>query len=222
MHLPAAPLEKPADSITVRGPPAVADVDRAGRVSGHELDLNPVAVRQVRAGEALFTLGHDLDQHLLQPALMQPEVDEPAPGHLHGRDMSGRRRVEDRTDLLGQLPRFPPVRASNLHGHVRGPVAVLSTAGLFQLNFRRIDGDTQLPEGTGESLGQYVFNTGHRAFMCRGEGDDAVPEVTRTRAWPRNRRPTTRRDQPIISGGQLPVTGPDRSPQEVRNRPERL
>ena len=40
--LPATAVEQPADSVAVGGPPAVADVQRAGRVGGDELDLDPL------------------------------------------------------------------------------------------------------------------------------------------------------------------------------------
>src|SRR5690606_27169154 len=85
--LVAAALAQPAERVAVGGAPAVAGVDRPGRVGRDELDLDSLAVAEVVAGVALLALGDDLGQHLVEPGGRQVEVDEPGARDLDPLDV---------------------------------------------------------------------------------------------------------------------------------------
>ena len=57
-------------------------VQRSGRVGADELDVDPHAGAEGEAGVAVDALVDDLDQHVVQPAVGQVEVDEAGAGHL--------------------------------------------------------------------------------------------------------------------------------------------
>ena len=84
-HLPAGPLEQRRDGVAERGLAAVADVQRARGVRGHELDVDllmpaDVAFPVVRPG------GDDRRQHAHDLRFGQKEVDEPRSGDLNVAD----------------------------------------------------------------------------------------------------------------------------------------
>src|SRR5690606_6186785 len=101
--LVAAALEQPAERVAVGGEPAVADVDRPGRVGRDELDLDALALPEVVAGVALLALGDDLGQDLVEPGGRQVEVDEPRARDLDPLDVPRRVGLQRRGEAGGQL-----------------------------------------------------------------------------------------------------------------------
>ena len=74
-HLRPLPFEQRGDGITQRGLPAVADVERAGRVRGHELDHDAFTVAHVAAAEALAS-GENFADDSLARRRGEKEIDE--------------------------------------------------------------------------------------------------------------------------------------------------
>ena len=106
-HLVSAALQQPPECVAVRREPAVADVDRSGRVRRYELDLDALAhaVRRPRSGVSVDAALDDVGQDLVQPRIAQVEVDETGPSQFDALDM-GRRRVRQVLDQrCGQLAR---------------------------------------------------------------------------------------------------------------------
>src|ERR1019366_8995235 len=84
--LPADPVpgtgQHPGQGVAVTPPPAVADVDRPGGIGRDELDLDPLTVTHVGSRVALLALGQQFGQRVVQPAVVEREVDEAGPGDL--------------------------------------------------------------------------------------------------------------------------------------------
>jgi hypothetical protein len=85
----AAARQDPGEGVAVAAPPAVADVDRTGRVGRDELDLDLLAMADVRAGIAVLPQGQHGGQRLVQPAGVEAEVDEAGAGQLDAHHMIG-------------------------------------------------------------------------------------------------------------------------------------
>ena len=92
-------LEEPGERVAVRREPAVADVERPGRVRGHELDHHPLAVAEVGLGVAVDARLDDVAEHLVEPRVTQAEVDESGARDLDGLDVRELRRVKRRGEL---------------------------------------------------------------------------------------------------------------------------
>ena len=61
-HLPAAAAHHPPEGVAVGAEPAVAHVQRTGRVRGHELDLHPLALAEIGSRIVLCAGLDDLGQ----------------------------------------------------------------------------------------------------------------------------------------------------------------
>ena len=100
IHVPARTRHHPGEGVPVRTPPAVADVERAGRVGRDELDLNPLAVPEIGARVVLLPFGDDLDEGVVEPARRESQVDEARARNLHV-DQVGRGILADRAGEVG-------------------------------------------------------------------------------------------------------------------------
>ena len=90
--LVAGAVEHPGQGVAVAAPPAVADVDGPGRVGRDELDLDPFAVARCRGGRSRpRPRSTQLGQGVVQPAVVEPEVDESRTGDLDPVDDVGGR-----------------------------------------------------------------------------------------------------------------------------------
>ena len=106
-------LEHPRQRVPDRRPPGVPEVQRPRRVRGDELDVDPLAVEQVRP-PVLAPRRHDVRRDLALGSGLDRDVQEPRPGHLDVRDALGvlqlgrelgRQVTWVGTCLLGQLQR---------------------------------------------------------------------------------------------------------------------
>ena len=128
-------------AVAERGGAAVADVQRPGRIGGHELQqhLAPAS----RLGAKGLALPQHLSDHRRPRRRRQAQVDEAGPGDLGGCDHLVRR--ERRGELLGDRPR----RALELLGQAQrgagGVVAMGGGGGALEL--RGIGGSAESCQG---------------------------------------------------------------------------
>src|SRR4029453_8120995 len=73
--------EQVGQGVAGRGQAGVADVEGPGRVGRDELDVDPLPVAEVDRAEGV-PLGQDPADQAGEPALVEPDVDEPGTGHL--------------------------------------------------------------------------------------------------------------------------------------------
>ncbi len=141
-HRVAAPLEDVAERIAVRRPAATAGVQRARRVGGDELDVDPRAAPDVVAGVAVLAVGDDVRQHGGEPRGPQVEVHEAGAGELDPLDVRRRVGGQLRGEGRGELPRRATGLLGRGQGHVRRPIAVLAPRRPLELHGRgRVDAD---------------------------------------------------------------------------------
>ena len=143
----AAGLEDATEQVADERATSVADVERPGRVGGHELDVDrPGAGR----GDATpgGRIGEDRGDRRLERLVAQTEVEEPRRRHLGARDRRrgrvgrgfvrhlGRQRLRDRQ-------RRHAIRPGQLHREVAGEVAMGRVGGAFDLDrrSRRVSGE---------------------------------------------------------------------------------
>ncbi len=179
----AAALEHVAERVAVGGPAAAARVERAGRVGRHELDVDPQASTEVGTGEARLPGGHHVREDLVQPGVVEVEVDEPRTGQLHPFHVGGQVRVEPRSQLLGHLARLASVGLGRGQRHVRGPVAVLAAARPLEVDLGgRLDAGRL--EGGAHGGGEGVADHGRfRVVSGPGGPGRARPARAARRAW---------------------------------------
>ena len=122
LDLVAGGGEQVGQGVAGRGEAGVADVQRPGRVGRDELDVDPLPVAEVDGAERL-ALGQDPADQPGEPALVEPDVDEPGTGHLDPGHPVGQLQVGDHG--LGDRPGRRLGRLGQDQGHVGGPVAVL-------------------------------------------------------------------------------------------------
>jgi hypothetical protein len=104
----------------------VADVQRAGRVRGDELQVDHVAGELLAVTVADARLDDGADQFTGRTGV-QDDVQEPRPGHLDALDPG--QHAEPAGQQLGDLPRRLTGLLGELHGDVGGPVAVVALLG---------------------------------------------------------------------------------------------
>jgi len=157
--LRAARGQHPAQRVADRGPPGAAQVQRAGRVGGDELEVH-VAPGQLVAGAVARARGEDLPDDRALGVGGQAQVDEPGPGDLGAGDaVAG-------GQLLGQPGReLARVHAGLLGGPQRDVgrvVAVVGVAGTLDTGVGRQCGDVQVaseqhvPRDVTDQVGEHV------------------------------------------------------------------
>ena len=163
-HGGAGRLEHPREAVADRRPAHAADVQRARRVGGDELEV------ERDAGERLVlpVLGALLDDRARQLAgggRVEPDVEEAGTGDLDRRDALGLR--EPAGELLGERARVGAGLLGQLHRHVGGPVAVVALPGSLEVHGRGdrggVEGERSVvdgvheggPEGLGELGGSH-------------------------------------------------------------------
>ena len=114
-----------AEGVAERGPAAVADVHRADRVGGDELDLGLQALADVGLGEVHALLA-GLVQHRVAGGGVEVEVDEAGAGHLDLGD--GGVLGHMRHDGIGDLARGAMGELGGLHRHGGRPLAMRSVS----------------------------------------------------------------------------------------------
>jgi hypothetical protein len=139
----------------------VADVQRAVRVGGHELDRHRLARIRLLAAEVGALLEDAADGR--QPAgLRDLEVDEARAGDLHLRHVLGLAEIGDQ--LLRQLARRQAGGLGQQQGDVRGVVAVLARLGALDhvVGRDQVLGQLAVPaqvqQGLGHEFAQMLFH----------------------------------------------------------------
>ena len=176
-HVVACEGEQPGQRVAVGGVACSANGDRARRVAGHELHLDPLRVRG-RARPIPSALGEDPRDHVPVPGRCQPEVDEPRPGDLGALDP---RRVEPLKDPAGDLPGSRPQRLGQRHRDGAGIVAVRRIGRPLQPHRRAVRAERR--NRLGQRLGQLSDHGSAHARMVE------PGMVLRWQAWtnsPRN------------------------------------
>ena len=126
-------LEQAGDRVAVCAVPRRGNSDRAGRVRGDHLDLDPLAWLGLARAE-IPTLLADRAQGVREPGVAEPQVDEARPGDLRPLDRGYRHRGGG--DLFRQLAwRLAPL-GREPECRIRGVVAVRRVARTFELEFR--------------------------------------------------------------------------------------
>ncbi len=203
----AAPGEHTGQSVAVASPPAVADVDGPGRIGRDELDLYLLPVADIGAGVPLLPLNQHGGKGIVQPAVIQTEVDKTGTCDLDGDHVIGQVPLQSSDDRRGQGPGIGARLLGRDHGHVGGPVPCSRLAGRSRCT-RPGDGEVQAHfsgsrrqqrrprrrptghESAGIRLGRggVVVGSGHRGPRIRGHSpiprDDhrEAPEY-RPRRW---------------------------------------
>jgi hypothetical protein len=124
-------LEQPRHRVAVRAVTGRRDRDRARRVRGDHLDLDPLR-RSGIAGAVALALAQDLLERPRVPLVGEPEVDEAGAGDLGALDVLELCRRG--RDLLAQLARRAAAHGCEPHGGVRGVVAVRRVARPLELH----------------------------------------------------------------------------------------
>ena len=135
-----ADLEDPAEQVADERPARVTDRQRAGRVGGHELHVDPPWTDRgdPAPGRGLLVDAVDDRGERVAP---EAQVEEARRRHLDGLD---RRRRASRTRVPDQLggkdgrdrQRRHPVGARQLHGEVRGEVAMIGVGRVLHVDRR--------------------------------------------------------------------------------------
>ena len=212
-HLGAGCLQHPGDGVADHGPAGVAEVDRAGRVRGDELHVDPLAgwlslVPYAVAG------GHDVCRHLaLRPGL-DGDVEEARarrPRRRRCRQSSAARRASSSR----QRPRVGARLLRELHRHVGGVVAVpLLSRALHRDLGRHALGQISAPWSTASS--------GRRRPRRRVQRDSPVKPIgalrsphrfhpgtsAARRAGPASAGPRSSGDRALLSGGRSAGSNP--------------
>ena len=147
--------------VAVGGPAPSAHVQRPGGVGADELHVHRRPGAEVGPGVAVDALGDHLAQHVVQPAVVEVEVHETRPRHLHLPHVRGRIGGDVPGQLLRQIAGVPPGRLGAHQRHVGGPVAVLGASGAPDLD----RGRQRLHARAGERATQSVdqMRADHRA-----------------------------------------------------------
>ena len=151
----AAALEDAGQRVTVGGPSSSAGVHGAGRVGRDELDVDLRPTADVVARVGLDTGAHDVPQHVVEPGVVQTEVDETGPRDLDARHVPRRILLDDLGDVGSQLARLAARGLGRDEGHVAGPVTVLASRRPLEPD----DGrglDLQAHQGGAQSLDEVV------------------------------------------------------------------
>ncbi len=138
-HLVAAAGEHPGQGVAVAAPPAIAHVDRSGRVGRDEFDLDLLAVTDVGARVALLAFGQHGGHRLVEPPVVQSEVDEAGAGQLDPDHMIGQGPLEYLDHRGGEGPWIGAGPLGGHHGDVGRPVTVLTSRRAFQVDRGRVD-----------------------------------------------------------------------------------
>ncbi len=175
------PCHDAGEGVPVGAEPAVADVQRAGRVGRDELDLHPLAVAELRSAIAVGALLYDLAEDVVQPGGRQPEVHEAGPGHLHllhlveaGVVEAG--GVEAGGELGGELAGLAAVSLCEDEGGIGREVAVLGALRTLEVDFGRVCVDAETRERARDCGGE-ALDDGHgsvrmaeAALVCNQAG----------------------------------------------------
>ncbi len=155
MHEVSAPLEDATQRITERSPSPATGMQRTGGVGRDELDVDPPAGAEIEAGIALLAGRDHVEEHVVEPRVVEVEVDEAGASHLGPLDVRRRGGVQPFDELRGQLARHSPVALGRRHGHVGRPVAVLSPTGPLEVDrLGRLD--ARIGEGSAQDGGERV------------------------------------------------------------------
>src|SRR5690606_10292374 len=163
------------NGIAQRGATAVRHVQRAGRVRGDELDLDPATLAGGAPPERPVR-GNDLGEPRLQDRVGEPEVDEPRAGDLGG-GHAGAAQVEALDDALRNGTRRLAEAGGQHECHVRGQVPVLRIARALELEVQ-VRGAAQLEHDPVQLLTQRVrvhLVRRRRAALARVRGAPGLP-----------------------------------------------
>ena len=134
LHAPPRGIEQPRDRVAEHRVPGVPDVQRAGRVRAHELDLD--APLRPRRGSVRCPLGRDPAQDVVQPPLGDEHVDEARTGDLDLPDE--RRGRQGRDDRLGDRARGRRDPGRHRERDVGGEVSVLLLPRLHHVGLGKV------------------------------------------------------------------------------------
>ncbi len=167
-HLRAGRLEDAGEAVADGRPAGPAEMDRAGRVRGDELEVDPVAETDLAApvSRAGFDDGA---RQLAGRGGVEHDVEKPGAGDVHALDP--RQLGETGRDQRGDLPGRPAGLLRQLERDVGRPVAVLALpralhadlVGHGDVEVTGVDGGLQArPDGRGE------FSGGHSTRLAAG------------------------------------------------------
>jgi hypothetical protein len=149
-HTLAAGLEDTSEQVADECASGVADVQRAGRVGRHELDVHGAGSDRLDAAPGVRGAEHPVDL-ALQCMVRQAEVDE-----SRRRDLNGRKRrcrgilgdlaLELRRQGGRDRERRHSAGSGQLHREVAGEVPVLHIGGPLDLDRRRVVGRSRSRE----------------------------------------------------------------------------
>ena len=157
----AAAGQNVAERVAVGRPAPAAHVQRPGGVRTHELHVHRRPGTEVVAGVTVDPVGDHLTQHVVQPAVVEVEVHEPRPRHLHPAHVGRRVGGDVVRQLLRQVAGVPPGGLGADQRHVGGPVAVLGAGGAPDLDRGRQGLDTRAGERATQGVDQ--VRADHRA-----------------------------------------------------------
>ena len=162
-NLGAVGLQHAGHRVADGGPTGAADVNRAGRVGGDELQVERLAA-EVRVLAVACAIGQHLVDHRGGGGGIQRDVDEAGPRHLDGRDAVG--GGQPLGEQLGQIARLHAGLLGQLHGGVGGPIAVRAILRAHHGEFGGFRNQI-VGQGTGFSGGDQIVGNGFNQFTKR-------------------------------------------------------
>ena len=120
-HLGAVRLKHAGHGVADRGPTGAADMDRTGRIGGHEFKIQGLAGKMVVLAVVRTLVKHSVN-HGCGGRGIKHNVNEAGAGHFHGLDAIG--IGEFRGEQFGEIVRLHAGLLGQLHGRVRRPIAV--------------------------------------------------------------------------------------------------
>ena len=173
-HLGAGGLQHPRERVADRRPAHPADVDRAGRVGGDELEVDLLAHLAGAGAVGGARLDHGA-RELARGRRVDGDVEEAGAGDVDARDARG--GGQPGGEHLGQRPRGHPGALRQLQRDVRGPVAVVAVAGaLHRDGLGHVQGDL----AGGDGLGQAGHDRGGELGGCHPDKRSGGLSGTRT------------------------------------------
>ncbi len=121
----------------IGGAAAVAHVQRAGGIGGHEFHLHRLAPAQLTA-TVVGTAFEDLSHHAMPGIAAEVEVDETGTGDFHLADLCHLRQCGHQG--LGDVARLAPRHPGQGHGQVAGEISMAAVTGTLHQYIDRVVG----------------------------------------------------------------------------------
>ena len=138
----------------------MADGQRASRVGGYELDLDPLPGSELRSRVGLFACSDDVHERVVQPRGRKLEIDKPGPRGLDRDYLVDLCVLERGHESRGNVARRPTDGLRDDECSVGRPVTMLRARRADELDLLRLDWDMKGRKSRDDPIGQASFG-GH-------------------------------------------------------------